>query len=79
MTTTTDSDADVDIGELVKADGEEGFVDLFGVRWVDFLFGVGGESYLEAKDFGLDEGEGFAVDFDNAFAGLGGRIRGFSI
>ena len=34
------------------------------------------EKYLETEDFGLDEGEGFAVHFDDAFAGLGGHVRG---
>jgi hypothetical protein len=29
MTTTGDADADIDIGELVDAEDEEGFVDLF--------------------------------------------------
>lgn len=33
--------------------------------------GGGGEMYLEAEDFGLGEGERFAVDFDEAFALLG--------
>jgi len=32
MTTTTDTDADVDLGELVEADDEEGFVDLTVLR-----------------------------------------------
>lgn len=32
----------------------------------------GMEAYLEAEDFGLREGEGFAVDFDEAFALLNG-------
>ena len=37
----------------------------------DWLCVRGRMSYLEAEDFGLDEGEGFAVYFDDAFAGLG--------
>ena len=30
--------------------------------------------YLEAEDFGLDEGERFAVDFDETFALLNGWV-----
>lgn len=36
---------------------------------------IEGVGYLKAKDFRLDEGEGFAVNFDNAFTGLGGHVR----
>jgi hypothetical protein len=34
------------------------------------LLAVKVSAYLEAKDFGLDEGEGFAVDFDETFSFL---------
>jgi len=33
-----------------------------------------GEGYFEAEDFGLGEGEGFAVYFDEAFAGLSDSV-----
>lgn len=49
-----DAHADVDCGEFVEPDDEEGLV------------------YFEAEDFGLDEVERGAVDFNEAAAGLGG-------
>jgi hypothetical protein len=71
-----DPHADVDEGELVQADEEEGLVDLEKVS----RLGRGGRSlrkierrgtaHLEAEDFGLHEGERFAVYFDEAFAFL---------
>lgn len=76
VTTARDTDADVDFGEAVEAEDQEGLVDLYLVlillflgRFVEevllFL-----EAYLEAQDLGLDEVEGLAVDLDEAFAFL---------
>ena len=77
MTTATDADTDVDMREFVQADCEERFVDLRAVRLLVVATGLGVSDwvllegiYLEAKDFGLDEGERLAVHFDDALASL---------
>ena len=80
MTAACDTDADVDVGEFVEADYEEGFIDLGvsgqgGLIWVLGLE-MGDGEYLEAEDLGLGERERFAIYFYETFAGLGGgRIR----
>jgi hypothetical protein len=92
VTTTGDTDADVDTSELVSANDQEGLVDLSGcqvsivVPWsssrpprnhcftaIGFVvvFGEEGKvpsAYLEAEDLGLDQGEGLAVNLDEALA-----------
>ena len=50
MTTSSNSDTDVDVGKLVKADDQERLVEL------------------GAQDLGAKEGEGSAVDLDEALA-----------
>ena len=70
MATARDSDADIDVCEGFEAGLEDGFVDL-GRRVLvvnDCAADWGWEEYLEAKDLWLDEVEGFAVHFDEAFA-----------
>lgn len=76
MSTTSDSNSDIDISETVEAQDKKWFVDLTKASqhenettdW-NVLFRKT-ESYLEAEDFRLDEGKRFAVDFDEAFAFL---------
>ena len=72
MTAAGDADADVDIGEFVEADYEEGFVDLVvsGQRGVYWGEGIG--EYLEAENLGLGERERFPIYFYKTFAGLKG-------
>ena len=50
MTTTSNSDTDVNVGKLVEADDQKGLVEL------------------GAQDLGAKEGEGSAVDLDEALA-----------
>ena len=72
VTAACNADADVYVGELVEADYEEGFVDLAlsGQRGLYLGWAIG--EYLEAENFRLGEGEGFAIHFYEAFAGLEG-------
>ena len=75
VTTTGDADADVDTGELVSADDQDGLVDLllldysppFPFVLVDSCTGIC-VSYLEAEDLRLDQREGLAVDLDKTLA-----------
>ena len=70
MTTTCDSDTDIDAGELVKTDNEERFVDL--------VLGISGEkivkgmlfAHLESEYFWLHKEYRLAIYFDEAFAFL---------
>ena len=95
VTTTGDADTDVNTGELVNADDQEGLVDLskfmsekklpilnplpclltisFSCEIISIdtqqNFAGGCEcAYLEAEDLGLDQGEGLAVNLDEALA-----------
>jgi hypothetical protein len=94
VTTTGDTDTDVDTSELVNADDQEGLVDLknsnmYRQKLFPFVASpvaivacssmrihvvVGGAevdracAYLEAEDLGLDQGEGLAVNLDEALA-----------
>ena len=75
VTTTGNADADVDTGELVSADDQDGLVDLllldysppFPFVLVDSCTGIC-VSYLEAEDLRLDQREGLAVDLDKTLA-----------
>jgi len=64
VATSADADADVDLGELVDADDEEGLVDLFVSVNVAFRRSYKIETDLEAENRGLNEVEGLAVDLD---------------
>lgn len=76
VATTGDADTDVNTGELVSADDQDGLVDLL---LLDFLFppfpfilvdscaGIC-VSYLEAEDLRLDQREGLAVDLNKTLA-----------
>ena len=68
MTTTSNSNSNVDASELIEADYEEWFVNL--ERISTALQKGRLETDFESKDFGLDEGERFAIDFDETFAFL---------
>lgn len=78
VTTTGDADTDVDTGELVEADDQEGLVDLYtsSIRLQSFamIFRpsvlIFQYSYLEAQLLRLDELEGLAVDLDETLACL---------
>ena len=52
MSSTFDTDSDIDVGEFVQTDYQQWFVDLL----VRFLFIVGKEEYLEPEDFRLGQG-----------------------
>ena len=75
VTTTGNADADVDTGELVSADDQDGLVDLllldysppFPFVLVDSCTGIC-VSYLEAEDLRLDQREGLAVDLNKTLA-----------
>ena len=72
MTAAGDADADIDVGELVKADYEEGFVDLVVSGQRGVCWGGGIREYLEAENLGLGERERFPIYFYKTFAGLRG-------
>lgn len=84
VTTTGDADADVDTGELVGTDDQEGLVDLV-IRALEITISNAlplcpwllqrrgrcsgvRKAYLEAEDLRLDQVEGLAVDLDEALA-----------
>jgi hypothetical protein len=71
VTTTGHSETDVDVGELVGADGQDGLVDLVSKD------GAGGDvsgqnmsSALEKADLRLDSRQGLTVETDHTLAGL---------
>jgi hypothetical protein len=76
MSTTGNADADIDAGELVEADNQEGLVELLAnvVRKSptphSHLISRTGRIYLEAEDLWLDQVEGLAVNLDKALSGL---------
>lgn len=72
VASASDTNSDVDIGELVETYDEKWFVDLprtseivMSRKWIKTS-----EKYLESEDLRLNEIEWFAVDFDKAFASL---------
>jgi hypothetical protein len=77
VTTTGDSNADIDLGEFVQTNNQEGFVDLF-IFVLDTVFLQLTrqlarnflQTHLVSKDLGLNEGERSAVDLDEAFSFL---------
>ena len=75
MATARDPHTDVHVRELLETDYEEGLVDLGKVNPGLLRTGDHGRfSYFEAEDLWLDEREGFAVYFDEAFACLWKRL-----
>jgi hypothetical protein len=69
VTSTSDSYSNIDVGEFVNANNQEGFVDLWVFEFVDQVLVIR-MTDLESENFWLDEGERLAVDFDEAFAFL---------
>ena len=76
VTTTGDTDTDVDTSEFVGSNDQDGLVDLllldflfppFPLILVDSCAGIC-VSYLEAEDLRLDQREGLAVDLNKTLA-----------
>ena len=70
MAATGHAHADIDIGEFVEAEDEDGLVNLR--ERLSFCSGTAPSriAYLEPEDFRLDEVKGLAVDLDKAFTSL---------
>lgn len=75
VTTTGDADTDVDTGELVGTNNQEGLVDLFIILLeacpplrLHFFFSAVVAAYLEAEDLRLDQREGLAINLDKTLA-----------
>ena len=69
VTTTGDADTDVDTGEFVGSNDQDGLVDLVLSIMCPFFFPGGSLlSYLEAEDLRLDQTQRLAVNLDEALS-----------
>ena len=69
MASTSDSYSNIDVGEFVNANNQEGFVDLCYLSLGTKILVIR-MTDLKPEDFWLDEGERLAIDFDEAFSFL---------